>query len=178
MISQRHAEQLKNARLSRWSKAPSRQDRFWMSVKKGGPEECWIWKKSLDVGGYGVFWVGDKHMKAHRYSWQLVHGPVDPTLCLDHLCRVRSCVNPAHLEPVTNRINVLRGVSIVAKVASSDKCMKGHSLSDDNCRITPKGHRLCRICEKERKYKYYRDHPDMKIKIAEWRSRWKERNKY
>src|SRR5689334_8336917 len=88
--------------------------RFWVKVDKGGPLGCWIWTASINVDGYGQFIVYDAGRKrglsipAHRVAWQLVRGSIPQDLYIDHLCRTRSCVNPEHLEPVTNKVNILR----------------------------------------------------------------------
>lgn len=70
---------------------------------------CWIWQRSLGEKGYGVVRVDGRLVGAHKAYWERENGPVPDGLELDHLCRVRKCVNPAHLEPVTHRENVRRG---------------------------------------------------------------------
>ena len=82
------------------------EDRFFSKVDK--TESCWLWKGCLHPEGYGTFRNG-KAVLAHVFSWQLVNGAVPNRLELDHLCRIRQCVNPAHLEPVTHAENVRRG---------------------------------------------------------------------
>ena len=81
-------------------------DRFWSKVSK--TDGCWEWSAALDRNGYGAFRFEGRMRLAHRISWFLHHGSF-PELQLDHLCRNRKCVNPAHLEPVTNRENTIRG---------------------------------------------------------------------
>lgn len=68
-----------------------------------------------------------------------------------HLCRVRHCVNPAHMEPVTIRQNVLRGEGNAAQNARKTHCVHGHPLEGDNLKVTPKGWRVCLTCRRERK---------------------------
>jgi hypothetical protein len=92
-------------------------DRFWSKVDKRG--ECWIWTAALSDEGYGNFSVrgdGREHtVRAHRVSYMLFFGAVNETLFLDHVfpvCKGRWCVNPYHLEPVTNEENVRRGQRI------------------------------------------------------------------
>lgn len=81
--------------------------RFWHYVQK--TEDCWLWQGGKTYKGYGQFKVGLNHIAAHRYSYILKHRAIPEGKQLDHLCRIRHCVNPDHLEPVTNRENVLRG---------------------------------------------------------------------
>ena len=98
----------------------SREDLFWAKVDRNGPTPkhapelgpCWIWTGSLNDKGYGVFWVGSKHMKAHRFSFELLVGQIPNGTEPDHLCHNRACVRPSHLEPVTHRENCVRGLSL------------------------------------------------------------------
>jgi hypothetical protein len=84
-------------------------ERFWAKVEKGGPEDCWIWVGATATG-YGQFRAaGGRRAQAHRWSWSQVNGEIPSGLVIDHRCRNLLCVNPAHLEPVTNRKNSLRG---------------------------------------------------------------------
>lgn len=115
----------------------------------GGPDSCWPWTACIDGGGYGHIGAGGKYggmLKAHRVSYELLVGPIPPGLELDHLCRNRKCVNPAHLEPVTHRENGLRGVGVGAKNAAKTHCTNGHPLSGDNLRISKRGWRECQTC--------------------------------
>lgn len=77
----------------------TRSDRFWPKVDPTG--ECWIWTHHIDNHGYGRFTEDHVPLYAHRVSYELTVGPIPPGLTIDHLCRTRACVNPAHLEPVT-----------------------------------------------------------------------------
>jgi hypothetical protein len=81
----------------------------WTECSTGYGTPCWIWLLSKNAAGYGVTTVSGVCTTAHRAVYQTLVGPVAPPLQLDHLCRVRSCVNPDHLEPVTAAINVRRG---------------------------------------------------------------------
>lgn len=78
-------------------------------VWNGDEEECWIWEGARDSRGYGCIQFGGRPRKSHRVSYELHIGPIPEGLVIDHLCRNARCVNPAHLETVTQRENVLRG---------------------------------------------------------------------
>lgn len=75
--------------------------------------ECWVWCARLNRNGYGRLSVGGRELMAHRLSYEAHVGPIPDGLLLDHLCRVRQCVNPAHLEPVTHQVNTLRGEALL-----------------------------------------------------------------
>jgi hypothetical protein len=127
-------------------------NRFWNDVRK--TRGCWIWLGPQMLSGYGVFAYGKKcgwKKAAHRMAYELVIGPIPAGLQLDHLCRNRQCVNPKHLEPVTVRINVLRGVGITALNARKTHCPRHHPYSRGNTYRTSSGKRVCRTCNRLRK---------------------------
>lgn len=138
------------------SRKPSdEKTRFWLKVQKGAPEECWPWKGYLS-NGYGLFRVGGKagyRITAHRYSCQLVHGPIDAGMVVDHLCRNPCCVNPRHLEVVTQQVNLLRGVGPTATNAAKTHCKRGHEYTAENTILIPGG-RWCRICRSQHASRY------------------------
>lgn len=78
--------------------------------KVAGGESCWIWLATIDRHGYGTFYMDGRNIPAHRASFLLAGHPIPSGLELDHLCRVRSCVRPSHLEPVTRAENIRRGM--------------------------------------------------------------------
>ena len=129
--------------------------RFWSHVNFDGPlwqdTPCWLWTDQLTVGrkgGYGRFyWTPSKKRRmAHRIAYEFVQGPIPPGLSLDHLCRVRMCVNPKHLEPTPIKVNILRGICPSARNARKTHCKRGHPFDRANTYTPPKGGRQCRIC--------------------------------
>jgi hypothetical protein len=121
------------------------QERFWAMVNK--TDTCWLWQGSKADGGYGKFNIGGVLYPAHRVAYQWLVGPIPEGLHLDHLCRVTNCVNPAHMEPVTTRENLLRGVGPSAVNARKMVCDQGHPLAGENL-YSWRGDRHCRICRK------------------------------
>ena len=117
-------------------------ERFLSKVNK--TESCWLWTGYIDKKGYGIFKL-DKPKRAHRVSYELFVGPIPDGLVIDHLCRVRNCVNPEHLEPVTTKINSIRGIN---HNTLKTHCPAGHEYNEINTRITPNGKRKCRVCHK------------------------------
>ena len=115
--------------------------------------DCWLWTGATKPGGYGNFWDGEKVTGAHQFSYRVFNGAIPKGLQIDHLCHVRCCVNPDHLEAVTPRVNALRSNSFAAKNARKTHCPNGHELSEENCvgHWLRKGQRLCRICYNARK---------------------------
>lgn len=111
---------------------------------------CWEWIAGRSTFGYGITNYQRKQMKAHRASYLVFCGDVPEGLELDHLCRNRACINPAHLECVTSRENTLRGIGPAAMHAAKTHCLHGHEFSPENTRIDSKGHRICRACHRER----------------------------
>lgn len=119
-------------------------ERFWSKVEK--TDTCWLWTAAKNTDGYGRFKGIDRLVQAHRFAYEQLIGPIPEGLHLDHLCRVRACVNPAHLEPVTLTENLRRG-----RNPRSEKthCPQGHPYDEANTYVSPRGGRFCRICRNE-----------------------------
>ncbi len=139
--------------------------RFWRKCIPEPNSGCWLWLGNANQNGYGRVSMsrgtrgrGGKTTMvcAHRLAYERLVGPVPTGLELDHLCRNRGCCNPLHLEPVTHRVNSLRGTSAAAINAVKTHCPKGHEYVQANvysppCRPTM---RQCRICSAARKREY------------------------
>lgn len=142
--------------------------RFWPKVDRHGPEpeyrpelgNCWLWTAITNDQGYGQIGEGGKHgrmLYAHRLSYEWAVGPIPTGLVIDHLCRVRNCVRPSHLEAVSQRENiVLRGISSISTIRHrQDACVNGHAFTAENTWMRlnlPSGvpGRVCRECHRAR----------------------------
>lgn len=110
---------------------------------------CWLWRSKINQAGYGMIWGGielGRELRAHRVAYELHVGPIPDGLTIDHLCRVRHCVNPDHLQAVTRGTNVLRGASGPAANARKTHCKRGHEFTPENTYVTKAGYRNCRAC--------------------------------
>jgi len=116
------------------------------------PSNCWHWVGAQNGDGYGCFQGWNK---AHRLSYTWLVAPIPPGLQIDHICRNKLCCNPAHLEAVTTKENVLRGVGITAQNARKTHCSKGHPLLGENLIIESRG-RGCRECGRNYSRNYQR----------------------
>lgn len=124
--------------------------------------DCWLWIGTTTLEGYGKYSVEKKTVLAHRFAYELLRGKIPKGLTLDHLCRNRNCVNPNHLEPVTQKENVLRGVGITAINARKTLCKHGHKLD----RVVffknqGKNGRACSECSRINQRRYSKKHPDL-----------------
>lgn len=115
---------------------------------------CLIWDAGKDHAGYGMFHNGQSNGRAHRVLYEFVNGAIPPNLGLDHLCRRRDCVNPLHMEAVTQRVNVLRGEGVASKHARRTHCLNGHPFSGDNLRLRS-NRRECITCMRAAGMRYY-----------------------
>ena len=125
---------------------------FWLRVERNGDDDCWPWRGTKSPLGYGVIRVYPDgrliRAAAHRLAYELRFGPIPVGLVLDHLCRNPPCVNPAHLEPVTSAENSRRGYGPPAQNARKVNCQNGHPLTGPNLRVTRRGERRCRTCDR------------------------------
>lgn len=127
---------------------------FWGKVNK--TDSCWLWTGSLKADGYAEFSFRlsgrTKTVYVHRYSYYVLVGPIPAGLQLDHLCQVKHCINPVHLEPVTAKENYRRSGAVYFQL-SKTHCPQGHPYDGTNTRITSSNKRICRTCHRERMYR-------------------------
>lgn len=145
---------------------------------RGFSSPCWIWQLGLTVKGYGRCRLNG-HLRSHRASYEAFVGPIPGGLQIDHLCRIKSCCNPDHLEPVTNRENVIRGLAACGFVPRSPRknkpthCTRGHEYTPENTAIVSRGRykgRQCRACARGyARARYARNPQAINLYQAEWR---------
>lgn len=128
-------------------------ERLWPRIKQV-ESGCWEWQGAMDKLGYGFIRMPDRVHLVHRVVWRALVAPLTLGLTLDHLCRNASCCNPRHLEEVTQRENVLRGLAPSAVHARKTHCIRGHLFDESNTRIYVKKNgrkaRVCRSCKRLR----------------------------
>lgn len=130
------------------------EERFFSHVTQAG--DCWEWAAFRQPNsGYGKFWLAGHSLLAHRWAYEFLRGGIPEGLSLDHECRNTACVNPWHLDPVTDRVNVVvRGTGISAQNARKTHCIRNHEFTAENTYFTPKrGRRQCRRCARIREMK-------------------------
>lgn len=130
--------------------------------------DCIIWIGALNQKGYGAGRLrGDRSGGIHRQVYEAFIGSIPDGMLLDHLCRVRSCINPAHLEPVTPHENAHRGLTNATK----KQCKRGHYFDAENTYIGPDGHRGCRQCARARRASWSPEQVEASRAAARERSR-------
>lgn len=124
--------------------------RFWSKVDK--QSECWIWTAGVTPSGYGSFKLLGKNTAAHRLAYTITKGAIPNDLVLDHICRNRLCVNPDHLEIVTQKVNILRGAGPSASNDEKTHCPRNHPLEKPNLILSnlKRGARECVACSRTR----------------------------
>jgi hypothetical protein len=123
--------------------------RFDTKIFQSGPLECWEWAGARLPTGYGQFFIDGHVRRAHRIAFERERGSIPQGMVLDHVCRNPPCVNPYHLDIVTQRENILRGEAPAAKNARAKMCIRGHDLTDTAITYnSPSGRRSCRLCRR------------------------------
>lgn len=162
---------LKSGEIARVGSSNARpvKERLLDKVREG-ESGCWVFEGYINPGGYGAMLDGDGRTRtAHRISYEIFVGPIPEGRQLDHVCHTldkdcpggrscphRRCVNPAHLEPVTQRENKLRGVSFSAVNAAKTHCANDHEYTPENTYYRTPTHRVCRTCNNAAAQAYYR----------------------
>lgn len=151
-------------------------DRFWSKVVET-PSGCWEWQAARDKDGYGRIGNGGRTFATHRIAYRWFKGPIPSWLQVDHGCRNRACVNPAHLELVTGQVNISRGetgqwirerqLRLPFTRYRPTHCKRGHPLEGDNLIIrSDNGGRRCKTCQNERMRDWYRRNRAAKNAVA------------
>lgn len=113
---------------------------------------CWDWTGSISTNGYGFLWDGKNNVRAHRFAYEYFTNFLIPiNMEIDHLCRNHQCVNPDHLEVVSHRENVLRGINptlLGNRRRSITHCLRGHLYVEESTYIDSGGYRACKICKR------------------------------
>lgn len=131
---------------------------FWRKVDCEGPllspylGRCWVWTGALNWGGYASTTFKGRQVKVHRLVYEMMRDPIPNGLHLDHLCRVRNCCNPAHLEPVTNAENARRG-NLNVWQKQKTHCINGHEFDVANT-LHVGNKRRCKKCINARKKRW------------------------
>lgn len=149
--------------------------RFWEKVAlPSNAGECWEWQAGKDKDGYGKFSLVGRTVRPHRLSYVLRYGSIPEGLELDHTCRNRACINPSHLDPVTGKVNTLRGETITAQNARRTECVNGHPFDVSYVRDGTR-RRGCSICNKA-KQKKHASTEEFRAKHAEYERNRRARN--
>jgi len=133
--------------LGDWPRRLSISERFASKIAPGA-KGCVIWTGAKSVG-YGIFSDNGVKVFAHRWNYERVNGPIPAGKVIDHLCRVPSCVNPSHLEVVSQQENTLRGIGPSSFNAQKTHCMRGHEFAGENMTVIAK-RRVCVTCRRQR----------------------------
>lgn len=129
---------------SAYEQIPSR---LWERIEVNEDTGCWLWIGSCYRNGYSQIWNGSRPSLGHRFVYECVVGKIPAASEIDHLCRVRNCLRPEHLQAVSHRENVLRSFAPTAVNAAKTHCPKGHPYTPENTYRRPAdGKRRCREC--------------------------------
>lgn len=132
----------------RWPRKTDEQ--FWEMAVRDPVTDCLVWQGASTTGGYGHVRYGARMRNAHIVAYLLVRGFIPAGLQIDHLCRTRKCIEPRHLEAVTQRENIFRGTSNQAKNHRKTHCKHGHPFDEENTYRAKSGFRVCRTCARTR----------------------------
>lgn len=122
---------------------------FEIHVVRG--DGCWEWNGSKYITGYTKITSGRKQALGHRWAFEHYRGPIPDGMVIDHLCRNRGCVNPDHMEVVTNEENLRRGAGYAIQNGMRSACINGHEYTPENTYVEPNGVKIrCRACAAER----------------------------
>lgn len=122
------------------------RENFWDKVEATG--FCWLWTGYVRRTGYGAVGFEGRKWLVHRLAYEILVGPIPDGLVIDHLCRVKHCVNPDHLEPVTAEENTRRGFGVGAKFSRRTHCLNGHEWTEENTGMRGGKWRYCKSCER------------------------------
>lgn len=138
----------------RWSDPHWLWQKFESFIHPEPNSGCWLWSGGETGDGYGRFYNGTTQVLAHRFAFEAHRGAIPPDKQIDHLCRIRCCVNPDHMEIVTGAENTLRGFSPSALCARKTHCVNGHEFTPENTlRGQGRRQRRCRTCDNNRRRK-------------------------
>lgn len=132
--------------------SPRELQRFLTRVDIPDDDACWEWQGGR-ARGYGMFWINGQNHGAHRVAYEHFVGPIPADMEIDHLCRNRSCCNPAHLEAVAPAENLRRAPQQISTInAVKTHCVNGHEFTLENIYIPPRrpNRRYCRACQMQR----------------------------
>jgi len=150
----------------------SQHYRFWSKIVKGA-NGCWDYANQ-PKSVYPLFKWNGTHTTAHRIAYEEFFGPIPEGLTVDHLCKNTRCVNPAHLEAVSAKVNALRGQGPCAKNLHKTHCKHGHPFEGENLILRTQGGRACRTCLNEGQRRRKKENPE---KFRKWQEAYQERKK-